>query len=98
MMPFSDLLGDQLTRPIQPWQVDRSRLFSWLEMLQFSANAFVLCGKALREIRADCLLNAIIAPADEPLFAMYSDLSDHTTNKTARLLTLVEERFREIGL
>ena len=92
---------DQLNEPnsiLQPWESDPRRLFSWLEMLHFSANKFVRIGLGLRQIRADCLLASMVIPGDQPVFNMQTELDDQAIDRSTKWLRLIESELREIGL
>jgi hypothetical protein len=98
--PFFNVREDRLTGSgnIQPWQADCYRLFSWLDMLQFSATKFVWIGVGLRAIHTDALLTSIVRPGDEPLFNMSTDLDERAISKAIKWLELIEDDLREIGM
>lgn len=93
--------GDWLSEPnriLQPWQNDPYRLFSWLEMLQFSANSFVRIGYALRHLKADALLASMVTPGDEPIFNMAAELDAESIAQATKWVEMVEEELRVIGI
>ena len=97
----SDLLmEDRLTEPsaLQPWQRHPNRLFSWLEMLHFSATKFVWIGVGLRELRADALLNSMITDPEEPVFNPAAVLDEKAISKAIKWLKIIEPDLRELGL
>jgi len=91
------LLEERL-EPFQPWELQPFRLFSWFEMLQFSANSFFWAGRALRAIREDCLIGAAVCIEGEVAYAMPRDLDDRAKGKAISHLPDVEQQFRNIGL
>ncbi len=82
----------------QPWQLEPRRLYSWLEMLFYSANRFVWIGSALNTIRADIHLLSMAVRQGEPILNMMAELDDTAIEKASRLLKEVESCSREIGL
>jgi hypothetical protein len=93
--------GDWLTEPnriLQPWQNDPHRLFSWLEMLHFSALPFVWLGRHLRDIRHDCLIASMMVPGDKPIFNMSAPLDEKAIERGIKLLEEVQKTTRGIGL
>jgi hypothetical protein len=91
-------LEDGLERVLQPWEQHPRQLWSWFEMLHFSAKAFFLCGNLLQAIRSDCLLGAAECLNGEPVFAMPRDLDKKARDKALRSLAMVETEFRGIGM
>jgi hypothetical protein len=67
-------------------------------MLQFSANMFVWCGTALRDIKGDCLLASIPGSGDEPMFYLSAELDDRIKVKAARALKHIETEYRNVGM
>ena len=67
-------------------------------MLQFSALRFFWCGRALRSIRADCLVGAVDILNGQPGFAMAKDLDAQGREKGISHLTGISQEFRCIGL
>ena len=84
--------------PVQPWELNPYRLISWLEMLQFSADAFYWCGGALRAIRCDCIIAAATCADGEPDFLMVREVDAKAKDKALKSLTSIEGEFRKIGL
>ena len=95
-LPF---LEEELERVLQPWEEHPYQLWSWFEVLHFSAFSFFWCGNALRGIRADCIVgSARCIGGEEPLFALPSDLDNIAREKALSSLRTVEAEFRKIGL
>lgn len=83
---------------LQPWQAEPYRLWSLLEMLNFSAHAFFWCGSALRSITADCLAASAGCIDGEAVFLTGNNLDDKACNKALSLLPSIVITFRNIGL
>jgi hypothetical protein len=83
---------------VQPWQAEPYRLWSLLEMLIFSANAFLWGARALRTIRGDCLAGSAIVADNQPAFFPGKDLDNRARDKALKLLPDVEAGFRKLGL
>lgn len=83
---------------VWPWQAEPYRLWSLLEMLQFSANGFFWCGRALRSVRADCLAAAAVCVDGEPGFAVYQFIDGKARDKALSSLEAVETHCRHVGM
>jgi len=83
---------------VWPWQAEPYRLWSLLDMLLFSAEAFFWCGRALRDVRADCLVGSVTVRNGQPVFAVAHDLDQRSRDKALASLETVETEFRKIGL
>jgi hypothetical protein len=83
---------------LQPWEDHPHQLISWLEMLEFSAQMFFFCGRALRNIMTDCLIGSIPGTGEEPTFYMFRLLDDKAKDRALPLLEYVEAQFRKVGL
>jgi hypothetical protein len=83
---------------LQPWEQDSLELVSWLEMLQFSASAFVYAGRALRSIKTECLTVAADCVDGEPVFRMTRLIDDEAKRRALASLSAIEPEFRKIGL
>ena len=59
---------------------------------------FFWCGRALREIKSDCLIGSLPGNGDEPLFILATELDDEARAKAKRALKYVEPEFRKVGL
>lgn len=81
-----------------PWEVNPHRLTSWYDMLYFSAYMFFWCGRALREIKTDCLIGSIPGSGEEPIFHVVRDLDDVAREKAQRALQHIEGEFRNVGM
>lgn len=83
---------------VQPWQAEPYKLWSLLDMLIFSANAFFWCGRALRSVKGDCVTGAVVCVEGQPGFALFKDLDDRASQKALSALTEVETHSRSIGM
>ena len=93
-MPY---LEDRLV-PVQPWELYPRQLFSWFDMIQFSANAFFWCGRALRSIKGDCIVSSGVCVEGEVMYAMPHELDEQARQRALSHLPGVEKQFRNIGL
>ena len=87
-----------LGRVLQPWEERPRQLWSWFEMLNFSAEAFYGFGRALRDIRCDCYIGSVGCLDGEPAFAMMRPLDDHAKQKALKSFAYVESHSRQIGM
>jgi hypothetical protein len=83
---------------VQPWQINPRQLWSWFDVLQFSARAFYLCGGALRSVRSDCSIAAAACIDGDVGFVMLRPVDDRAKGKAVEALASVEPEFRKIGL
>jgi hypothetical protein len=83
---------------LAPWIENPYRLVTWLEMLIFSARAFVWCGRRLAEIRDDCHMGAATVLNQNVVIAMAQDIDDKARDKVLASIASIEEQFRSIGL
>ncbi len=87
-----------LERVLQPWEKRPRQLWSWLEMLNFSAEAFYGFGRALRDIRCDCYIGSVGCLDGEPAFAMMRPLDDQAKQKALKSFAYVESHSRQLGM
>jgi len=98
-LDFTDELDLPTPEALAPWQVNPSRLTSWYEMVNFSARAFFFCGRALRQLKMECLLGSVPKELEEAtIFHVTEELDERTKVKAIESLTFVEREFRAIGL
>ena len=83
---------------LRPWEERRRELVDWFEMLQYSAHAFVWCGRALKGIKCDCYIGSAAVIGGEVGFAMAKDIDEKARAKALSSLTGVEKETRKIGL
>jgi hypothetical protein len=89
----------ELERVLQPWEEHPYQLWSWFEMLHFSALAFFWCGNTLRGLRQDCIVGSMrCIGGGEPMLALPADLDEKARDKALSSLKIVEGEFRKIGL
>lgn len=68
-------------------------------MLQISAYMFMYCGRALREIKKDCLVASISdTDHDIPIFHLAAPVDQSARDGSVKQLVHVEREFRQIGL
>jgi hypothetical protein len=67
-------------------------------MLNFSAQHFFYCGRALKLIRSECVLASAECIDGSPVFVMMRPFNGKTRGKAIGHLTNIEPTFREIGL
>lgn len=102
-MPVLEIIDFKATEDVlsigalAPWEQSLHGLTSWFEMLNFSAQAFFWCGRALRQLMNECLLGSIPGE-DTPIFQFSLPLSDRATKKAVESFTAVEKEFRNIGM
>lgn len=82
----------------QPWEMDRFRLWSLFDMLQFSAHGFFWSGAALRTISGDCLAGSLTVHAGQPVYVLGQDLDEQAREKALAMLGSVADTFRKIGM
>lgn len=82
---------------LQPWEQNPRELASWLTMLQISAYMYMYCGRALREIKHDCLV-ASMPFGDEPVFHLAAPVDERARSGAIRQLGHAEPEFRKVGL
>src|SRR5438874_172342 len=83
---------------VWPWQAHPYKLWSLLDMIQFSAHSVLWCGSALRNIRADCMIGAAVCIDGRAGFAPAQDLDTKARTKALWMLADVEKQFRMIGM
>lgn len=83
---------------IQPWESNPTGLFTWWDMLSFSAWNFFWCGVTLKNIESDCLLGSMEIGSDEPIFNLTKNLDDRSRERTLVSLKRIVKEFSGIGL
>lgn len=83
---------------MQPWEKSPRGLVSWLDVLQFSAYMFFWCGRALREIKTECLVASIPGDGEQPIFHMAAPIDDKARERAKKALAFAEPEFRKVGL
>lgn len=92
------VMESELERVLQPWEEHPRQLWSWFEMLHFSAHHFFYCGRALKDIRSDCIISSMGCIDGKPVLIVMRDLDEKSRKKAIAHLTNIEPTFRQIGL
>jgi hypothetical protein len=95
---FNSVLEREVFGTLQPWQRRPHGLTTWFEVLNFSARTFFWCGRALRQIRADCLMASAMCEDDRPGFLTLQALDGMARASTLEKLPIIASEFRNIGL
>ena len=97
---------DAIAVPV-PWQKNPYQPISWLEMLEFSAQKFFWCGRALRGLMADCLIGSVPGEPGERGFFVSREIDDEIRNDAVTTLKGIEaeihfdkviEKVRQAGI
>jgi pimeloyl-ACP methyl ester carboxylesterase len=83
---------------LQPSLENPYRLATWLDVLQFSADAFAWAWRQLRIIRSDVLISCAACQGGQVTFYLARDLEERTRTLVTTSASALERSFRLIGL
>lgn len=83
---------------LPPWLENPYRLVSWFDMLEFSAVAFLRCGRRLEILKTDCLVGSAVVAEGGVGFATAQDLDEKARKRLLASTASIREAFQNIGL